>query len=329
MFAGKSSVCLDDIRARVSEEALAFYYLEASVPSLINSPFRRDDKPSFSLYFNSEGNVLYKDFATDEKGTIYHALMRLFNMSFNDMLQTVYNDVVSGKISSNGTQFGVKRSYSSHERTNDIKIDICTRKWMPWDVEYWSSFGINTDWLDYADVYPITHYFLTKNNKTSIIRAEKYAYAYVERKEGKITVKVYQPYCPMYKWPANNNDGTTIALWSKIPQQGDVVCICSSVKDALCLWSNTGVPAVALQGEGYPMSNHAINDLKSRFKRVLIILDNDIPGLEYSTRLARATGFTNVILPFFSGGKDISDYYKAINNRQRFIKDILNVIHEL
>ena len=77
------------------------------------------------------------------------------------------------------------------------------------------------------------------------------------------------------------------------------------------------------------MTNHAINDLKSRFKRVLIILDNDIPGLEYSTRLAKATGFTNIILPFFKGGKDISDYYKVTNNKQKFIKDMLNVIHEL
>lgn len=328
MFAGKSSVCLDDIRARVSEEALAFYYLEATVPSLINSPFRKDDKPSFSLYFNDEGNVLYKDFATDEKGTVYHAIMRLFNTSFDEMVQKVYNDVINGKISSNGTQLGVRRSYSSHERTNGVRIDICPRQWKPWDIEYWSSFGITTDWLDYADVYPITHYFLTKNDKTFTMRAEKYAYAYVERKENRITIKVYQPLCPMYKWPANNNDGSTIALWSKIPAYGDVVCVCSSVKDALCLWSNTGIPAVALQGEGYPMSNHAINDLKSRFKRVLIILDNDIPGLEYSTKLAKSTGFKNIVLPFFKGGKDISDYYKVVNNKQKFIKDITNAIYE-
>lgn len=329
MFAGKSSVCLYDIHARVSEEALAFYYLGASVPSLINSPFRKDEKPSFSLYFNNEGNVLYKDFATNENGTVFTAICRLFRLSFDEMIQLVYNDIKSGKISSNGTQLNVRDNYASHKRTNDIKIEIRTREWRDWDIKYWSSFGISVDWLDFAEIYPITHYFLTKNDRTYTMRAEKYAYAYVERKEGNITIKVYQPLCPMFKWPANNNDGSTIALWSKIPQFGNVICICSSVKDALCLWGNTGVPAVALQGEGYPMSSHAINDLKGRFKRVIIILDNDIPGLEYSVKLANSTGFQNIILPPFRGGKDISDYYKVIGNKSIFTKNIIKLINEI
>ena len=88
------------------------------------------------------------------------------------------------------------------------------------------------------------------------------------------------------------------------------------MKDALCVWSNTGIPALAIQGEGYGMSDTAINELKRRYKQVYIMLDNDEPGIKDAKTLSERTGFTNVVLPKFKGGKDISDYYKAVGKYQ-------------
>ena len=137
--------------------------------------------------------------------------------------------------------------------------------------------------------------------------------------------KIYQPFNKQgYKW-SNRHDKSVISLWTKVPSYGAKICICSSLKDALCLWANTNIPALAVQGEGYSMSNTAINELKRRFNKVYICLDNDIPGLKDAKKLAEETGFINVVLPKFNGGKDISDFYKVLNNKEQFKQTILNL----
>ena len=157
--------------------------------------------------------------------------------------------------------------------------------------------------------------------------ADRYAYAYVEHKEGKVTLKIYQPKNTKgYKW-SNKHDKSVISLWTKIPEYGDKVCICSSLKDALCLWSNLGIPALSIQGQGYHMSHTAVNELKRRYKEVFILLDNDKAGLIDGEKLSVSTGFTNIVLPHFEGGKDVSDLYKTIGDKEQFREIILSLFN--
>ena len=158
-----------------------------------------------------------------------------------------------------------------------------------------------------------------------VFGADKYAYAYVEKKEGHITLKIYQPFNTKgFKW-SNQHDGSVISLWTKLPKSGDKVCICASLKDALCLWANTGIPSIALQGEGYGISDTVIKELKERFTNVYILFDNDEAGLIDGEKLSKETGFTNIVLPKFEGGKDISDYYFILQDKQEFKKQMLNL----
>ena len=112
-----------------------------------------------------------------------------------------------------------------------------------------------------------------------------------------------------------------VSLWTKIPETGDKVVICASLKDALCFWANTGIPSLALQGEGYGMSNTAISELKRRYKQVYILFDNDSAGLDDSKKLSSQTGFVNLILPQFEGGKDVSDLMK-VKGKEYFLQVI-------
>ena len=171
------------------------------------------------------------------------------------------------------------------------------------------------------DYFPNRSPFCINLTKKYIFGAEKYAYAFVERKEGKVTLKIYQPFAePRNKW-SNKHDKSVISLWTKIPKKGEKVVICSSLKDALCFWANTGIPALAVQGEGYPISNTAISELKSRFSHVFILFDNDATGLDDGWKLSAETGFTNLVLPPFEGGKDVSDLYKAVG-KEKFLEII-------
>ena len=99
------------------------------------------------------------------------------------------------------------------------------------------------------------------------------------------------------------------------------------MKDALCLWANTGIPAIAIQGEGYGISDTAVNELKRRYKEVFILLDNDKAGLIDGKKLSESTGFTNLVLQQFEGGKDVSDLNKIIGDKEKFREVILNLFN--
>ena len=312
----------------LTEADIAAYYLNiSSIPSLINSPLRMDSKPSFSIFSPDGVNVNYRDFSTGECGRIWTLLAKMWNCSYREVQRRVYNDL-------GNKSFGTKVGIGSFSRRGRVKINPLidlqcrTREWRDYDLEYWASYGISLNWLKYADVYPISHKIVIKDDGDIVFGADKYAYAYVEFKDGKTTLKIYQPFNTKgFKW-ANRHDKSVISLWTKIPKYGDKVCICSSLKDALCLWANTGIPAIAVQGEGYTMSDTAINELKKRFSKVYICFDNDEAGLSDGEKLSKTTGFINIVLPKFEGGKDISDLYKVLNNKEEFKESILKLFNK-
>lgn len=308
----------------LSEADIAAYYFDIkSIPCLISSPLRQDKKPSFALYSPNGNEVNYIDFSNRDSGRIWTLLTKVWNCSYSEARRKVFNDLGNKSL---GTSIGVG-SYSGRGIKINTYLDLqCrVREWRKHDLEYWESYGISLKWLKYANVYPISHKIVVKDNISYAFGADKYAYAYVEFKEGKTTLKIYQPFNTKgYKW-SNRHDRSVISLWTKVPKTGDRVCICASLKDALCLWANTGIPSLAIQGEGYGISNTAINELKTRFKKVYICLDNDKAGIKDAIKLSKDTGFINIVLPQFEGGKDISDYYKVLNNKEQFKLTILKL----
>lgn len=308
----------------IKEADIAAYYLGVtSIPCLIASPLRIDKKPSFALFSNDGTSIGYIDYSTRESGSILQLLNKLWKCNIDETKKRILSDLTSKELN---TEVG-KGSYAKRITVNthsNINIQCKIREWEQYDIDYWNSFGIPLNWLKYADVYPISHKIITKDNNKYIYKADKYAYAYVEFKESKTTIKVYQPFNTNgFKW-SNNHDKSVISLWTKIPKTGYKLCICASLKDALTLWANTGISSIAVQGEGYKMSKTAVNDLKSRFSKIYVCFDNDKPGLKDAEAFAKDTGFINVILPQSLGGKDISDCFKA-SGKDKFLEVILSL----
>lgn len=322
---GRSSVTLEDIISKVSEADILSYYLGINeVPCVINSPLRQDKKPSFGLYSRDGTRIFYTDLSTGEKGGLFDLLSQIWNKSYNEVLYKVYSDIP--KFSLNDTitnSINTIKTINNYNKDTDLQCKV--REWRNYDIEYWESYGISLQWLKYAEVYPISHKIVIKNGNSFIFKADKYAYAYVEHKENKVTLKIYQPFnTEGYKW-SNKHDSSVISLWTKVPQSGEIICICASLKDALCLWANTGIPSIAIQGEGYSISNTAINELKRRFNKVFILLDNDEAGIINGKKLAEQTGFINIVLPKIHEEKDISDLYHYLQDREQFKNIIINL----
>ena len=320
---GKPSTDLENIYSKVSDlDILHHYFGITHVPYMINSPLRRDNNPSLSFYSKDGIEVLWTDFSTKEGGDIIHLMSKYWGESYADTVKHLWEDLPKITNISGYTQLSKKRYIV--KKTNVI-LKCKVREWKDYDLEFWNSFGISKRWLEYADVYPISHKIIIKNDEKFIFSADKYAYAYVEFKDKKTTLKIYQPFNTKgFKW-SNNHDRSVISLWTKVPANGLMICICASLKDALCLWANTGIPSIAVQGEGYSMSDTAIEELKRRFKHVYILFDNDEAGIVDGVKLAEQTGFTNIVLPRINDTKDISDLYKSLENKEQFKELMINL----
>lgn len=312
------SESIKNIMNRVSHaDLLKHYYGIDSLPVLVNSPIRDDKHPSFFIYSPDGIKVLFRDYATGENGDIYNLLMRDKGITFSELMRKIAQNK---QFSKNDSQLNNSSSKKKPFSTTPVDIKVKVREWKEEDIMYWKSYGISLDWLKFADVYPISHKIIYKSNNRYVFHAPKLSYVFVERKEGKVSLKIYSPLSKEYKW-TTNNDGSVVGLWAKIPAQGDKLVVCSSLKDALCLWANTGIPAIYVQSETTGMSKTAQEVLKERFKHIYVCFDNDIPGLQDGLNFALQTGFTNVVIPEFPEGKDISDMYKT-KGKEEFIKII-------
>lgn len=197
------------------------------------------------------------------------------------------------------------------ETSEQSKLQVAVRPWRKEDYAYWSSYGIGRQWLKYAEIYPISHKIITKNGQTYTFPAPKYSYCYVERKEGKLSLKIYSPFDKRHKW-CSKMDASVISLWTKVPEQGDSIIIASSTKDALCISCNLHIPAIAPQGEGYNISETAVSELKRRYRTVYISYDGDTAGREDALKLSQSTGFPIIQCPILATPKEKNPSVEAL-----------------
>ena len=327
MKANKSECeSVKEVMGRISHADLLSHYLGIdSLPVLINSPLRNDRHPSFFIYSPDGTRVLYRDYATGEKGDIYNLLQRRSGKSFSELIRDIAaNKMLYSTTFDNHESKGKKFT----KTTVDLKVKI--REWQDYDIEYWESYGISLKWLKYAEVYPISHKIVYKNGNRYVFHAARLAYAFVERKEGTVSIKVYSPLATnkKLKWQSSM-DASVWGLWTKIPKTGDNLIIGSSVKDCLNVWCNTGIPAICMQGEGYNPKPHIIEELKNRYKNIIVFFDNDFekednPGRSDSIRLAKAFNLKRIEIPDSYKAKDPSDLYKKFGKEK-----YLEIMHNL
>ena len=336
MAIGKSnpSVTLDDILSKTTEVDILAYYLGVTeIPCIIHSPLRIDNNASFGLYSRDEHRIFYVDFATKERGSTFDILSQLWGCNYMETLAKIANDIPKFTTRISNVKANVDKM-PKVSRLNSTELQCKVRDWASYDIEYWESYGITLEWLKYAEVYPISHKIIIKDGRKYVFGADKYAYAYVEHKEGKVTLKIYQPFNKAgYKW-SSNIDRSVWSLWTKIPECGDNLIISSSVKDCLNIMCNLKIPSICLQGEGYLPKPHIMEELKSRYKNIIVFFDNDFtnpnnPGHNDAKRLSEEYNLKMVEIPKEYKSKDPSDLFKKYGKDRylvimnEILKDVL------
>lgn len=316
---GSDSTSIEKVNDLYSDFDIAHKYLGITcVPEVINSPLRQDNNPSLGLFINNRTNSLwFKDFGSGEKGSLYDLLAKMWNVSKDKVYDRILEDMPAPAL--------IRKHGVKVYRKSAGKVEVRVREWRDYDIAYWDSYGVSLPWLKFGEIYPISHIIITKNEHSYPIPAEKYAYVYVERKDGIVSFKIYQPYSKEYKW-MSKHDSSVWDLWTKIPEKGDKLIITSSRKDALAIWSNTGIPALSLQGEGYIPKEHVVQQLKDRYNKVYVLYDDDFQSEEnhgrmYGKMIAERFNVTQIEIPEKWKSKDPSDVVK--NHGREVLKQII------
>lgn len=321
-FSFQPKITKELILSRFSEEQLMEYYLHLPVKKgLFRSPLRRDKQPTCSFYRNKSGTLIFKDFATGQHLNIFDVVQSIFRCNYFESLRIIAND------------FGIVRDNALHKNPGKInlnpikikdkeisKIQIEVQEFTDGELKWWGKYGISKDILKRFNVYSCKHVFL---NDQLFAESQQHCpiFGYYGKKyQGLELWRCYFPKRTSFRfitnWPSKKIQG-----YDQLPKKGKLLVITKSMKDSMCLYS-CGITACAPNSENLFISDKVLEDLKSRFKNIVVLYDNDRPGLYNMAKIRREhPELTYVFIPKRYGSKDISDFYKDHGR-----KETLNLI---
>lgn len=306
------NITLDWILSKVTEyDIYAKYIGQFKVGMIYNSPFRKDKNPSFGIYYSKRTKqLLFKDHGTGECGNVIK-FVSLFTgkTEYNDIL----SDIVDKLNITNNTKLVSSKQYI---QPTEKVIGVVRQEFTDVDINYWKQFNISINTLKKFNVNSIK-YYLCNGIVKGTYKRENPMYAYKVYNN----FKIYRPLADKYtKW-RNNLTDYDIQGYEQLPQKGDILFITKSMKDVMCL-HEMGYPAVSPSSESTFLPKDVLEQLKTRFKRIIILFDRDTAGVKRSRKLSRETGLKAMFINKKFKAKDVSDAVKA--NSFEEIKNWLN-----
>ena len=295
------NITLDWILSKVTEyDIYAKYIGQFKVGMIYNSPFRKDKNPSFGIYYSKRTKqLLFKDHGTGECGNVIK-FVSLFTgkTEYNDIL----SDIVDNLNITNNTKLVSSKQYIPPTET---VIGVVRQEFTDVDINYWKQFNISINTLKKFNVNSIK-YYLCNGIVKGTYKRENPMYAYKVYNN----FKIYRPLADKYtKW-RNNLTDYDIQGYEQLPQKGDILFITKSMKDVMCL-HEMGYPAVSPSSESTFLPKDVLEQLKTRFKRIIILFDRDVAGVKRSRKLSRETGLEAIFINKKFKAKDVSDAVKA------------------
>lgn len=295
------NITIDWILSKVTEyDIYAKYIGQFKVGMIYNSPFRKDKNPSFGIYYSKRTKqLLFKDHGTGECGNVIK-FVSLFTgkTEYNDIL----SDIVDKLNITNNTKLVSSKQYIPPTKT---VIGVVRQEFTDVDINYWKQFNISINTLKKFNVNSIK-YYLCNGIVKGTYKRENPMYAYKVYNN----FKIYRPLADKYtKW-RNNLTDYDIQGYEQLPQKGNILFITKSMKDVMCL-HEMGYPAVSPSSESTFLPKDVLEQLKTRFKRIIILFDRDTSGVKRSRKLSRETGLEALFINKRFKAKDVSDAIKA------------------
>lgn len=294
------NLTLGYILSKVTEYDIYEAYIgKFKIGMIYNSPFRKDRNPSFGCYYSrSSKQLMFKDHGTGECGNVIK-FVSLFTgiTNYADILK----DIVSRLKITNDTKLV---SSKQNITPTETVIGVVRQDFTKIDTDYWSQFNISLQTLKKFGVSSIK-YYLCNGIVKGIYKDDNPMYAYKVYNH----FKIYRPLGDKYtKW-RNNLTELDIQGYKQLPKEGDVLFITKSMKDVMCFYE-MGIPAISPSSESTFIPNKVLEQLKKRFKRIIILFDRDPAGIKYSRKMSKQTGLEAMFIHKKFKAKDVSDAIK-------------------
>lgn len=296
----KEPLTIEYILSKVSEYDIYASYIGHFKPGLIyNSPFRKDTNPSFGVFLSKRtGKLLFKDHGSGVCGDVIKFVREYTGISnYNEVLQ----EIVKRLKITNKTVLKSTKPIESKETV----IGIVRQAFTKIDEQYWGSYHISMPTLEKYNVHSIK-YYLCNGIVKGIYKDENPMYAYKVYNN----FKIYRPLGDKFtKW-RNNLTEFDVQGYAQLPKKGNLLIITKSLKDVMVL-HEMGYNAVSPSSESTFIPDIVLNDLKKRFKNILLCFDRDVPGVTNMRKVSLKTGLKGFLVHKSFKAKDISDAVKT------------------
>ena len=320
-FTIEPKITKEFLLSKNNEETYMTYYLGIPVQKgLFKSPLRSDNHVTCSFFKGKSGTLYFKDFANGECLNFEGVVMKKFNCSYHDALKIIAKDF--GYTNSTVIKKQAIKIQPKFEGDKQTFIQSELKEFSESELKWWGSFGITKDILNKFKVYSCKTVFLNGNiYAQSAQHSPIYGY-YFGKKENIEQWRIYMPKRKEFRFIGNVSN-KTIQGYKQLPKSGKILVITKSMKDVMTLYS-FGIPAIAPNSETQFISEKVFDELKQRFKHIILLYDNDLTGIKFTNKIRKRFPELKVsIIPRNTGAKDISDYYHMYGKEKTldFIKE--------
>jgi len=247
---------------------------DVKILSVFNS---KDSVPSMFIYFDTSSNEYkFKDFSSGYQGDHIQLVLHLFNLPVRwKATYKIINDY-SEYLKTHKRFDKVEIKFHSKYQVSDYQI----RSWNNLDAKYWTNFGISSNTLKKYNVHPLEFFTMSKeeDGKAYTITSNKhYTYGYF-REDGEL-FKIYMPKNKDKKFIKVQN---YIQGMDQLTYDSDYLIILSSLKDLMSFeeLGISNIEKIAPDSENSVIQESIINDLKEKYKKIVVMFDNDEPGIK-------------------------------------------------
>ena len=233
----------------------------------IKSVFHPTEKTPSMWVFVDQSQYKFKDFSTGKGGNKIDLVKELFNLDYS---KAVF------KITQDYNKFIVEKgeyTQSTIKPEAKYKVDsVIKRDWNNNDKKFWLQFNIGEDILNKYNVTAVDYYHMVKEDNKITIQ-QPYIYAYLSKNE---VYKIYQPRNKKFKFIKVKPH---LQGLDQLEYKQPYLVICSSLKDAMCLKQfGYNIEVIAPDSENTIIKPYIIENLKSKYKKVITLFDNDTAG---------------------------------------------------
>jgi len=274
---------------------------DVKILSIFNA---RDKVPSMFIYYDVVSrSYKFKDFSSGNQGDSIELVKALFNMPTRG--HATYKILEDYQIYIKNNTIAVVDIFY-HDKYKVVDYEM--RHWTNFDQTYWMGYKIGSKMLDRYNVIPLSFFTMSKLDldgaEISYTFRKNYVYGYF-RNDGSL-YKIYMP---------KNTDKKFIKVENYIQGTDQLrhdckyLLITSSLKDLMAFnkLGISNIEAIAPDSENTMIGEKAIGELKPHYEKIIVLFDNDEPGIKAAQRYKDKYGFNTILLPM---EKDLSDSVK-------------------